>query len=104
MFILLVKLRIVLYFLSLYHFQPQTIVLEISIYLPSSFLPPSKVSSDSVNRTFTALVICEKGNEEGEGKGDSEAFPHLFNTALFIPEGLLGIIIIHPYMPTFLYL
>ncbi|XP_034560048.1 helicase SKI2W [Notolabrus celidotus] len=45
-----------------------------------------QVSSDSVNRTFTALIICEKGNEEGEGKNHT-AFPHLFNTALFIPEG-----------------
>uniref|UniRef100_A0A8P4JUQ1 SKI2 subunit of superkiller complex n=1 Tax=Dicentrarchus labrax TaxID=13489 RepID=A0A8P4JUQ1_DICLA len=47
-----------------------------------------QVSNDSVNRTFTALIICEKGNEEGEGKGNnSDAFPHLYNTALFIPEG-----------------
>ncbi|KAL7381380.1 hypothetical protein ABVT39_004938 [Epinephelus coioides] len=47
-----------------------------------------QVSNDSVNRTFTALVICEKGNEEGEGKeNNSNAFPHLYNTALFIPEG-----------------
>ncbi|XP_013856536.1 helicase SKI2W, partial [Austrofundulus limnaeus] len=27
-----------------------------------------QVSSDAVNRTFTALILCEKGNEEGEGK------------------------------------
>ncbi|XP_022602920.1 helicase SKI2W [Seriola dumerili] len=46
-----------------------------------------QVSSDSVNRTFTALIICEKGNEEGDGKGNNTAFPHLYNTALFIPEG-----------------
>ncbi|KAJ0003707.1 hypothetical protein NQD34_008805 [Periophthalmus magnuspinnatus] len=46
-----------------------------------------QVSNDSVNRTFTALIICEKGNEEGGGKNNSDAFPHLFNTALFIPEG-----------------
>ncbi|XP_037548858.1 helicase SKI2W [Nematolebias whitei] len=47
-----------------------------------------QVSSDAVNRTFTALVICEKGNEEGDGKGnDTAAFVHLQNTALFIPEG-----------------
>ncbi|XP_034016125.1 helicase SKI2W [Thalassophryne amazonica] len=47
-----------------------------------------QVSSDSVNRTFTALIICEKGNEEGDGKvTDHTAFPHLYNTALFIPEG-----------------
>ncbi|TNN59732.1 Helicase SKI2W [Liparis tanakae] len=45
------------------------------------------VSSVAVNRSFTALVLCEKGNEEGEGKGNNAAFPHLFNTALFIPEG-----------------
>ncbi|XP_029700666.1 superkiller complex protein 2 [Takifugu rubripes] len=46
-----------------------------------------QVSSDSVNRTFTALIICEKGNEEGKGEGKDDAFPHLFNTALFRPEG-----------------
>ncbi|XP_059206535.1 helicase SKI2W [Centropristis striata] len=48
-----------------------------------------QVSNDSVNRTFTALIICEKGNEEVEGKGNNnnDAFPHLYNTALFIPEG-----------------
>uniref|UniRef100_A0A8C7UAF1 SKI2 subunit of superkiller complex n=1 Tax=Oncorhynchus mykiss TaxID=8022 RepID=A0A8C7UAF1_ONCMY len=47
-----------------------------------------QVSSDSVNRTFTALVICEKGNEEGGGDSrNSSAFPHLYNTALFLPEG-----------------
>ncbi|XP_063755092.1 LOW QUALITY PROTEIN: helicase SKI2W [Eleginops maclovinus] len=46
-----------------------------------------QVSNDSVNRTFTALVICEKGNEESEGKGNNNSFPHLYNTALFIPEG-----------------
>ncbi|KAL0962488.1 hypothetical protein UPYG_G00340670 [Umbra pygmaea] len=47
-----------------------------------------QVSSDSVNRTFTALIICEKGNEEGGGEGQTaSSFPHLYNTALFIPEG-----------------
>ncbi|CAB1351333.1 unnamed protein product [Coregonus sp. 'balchen'] len=47
-----------------------------------------QVSSDSVNRTFTALIICEKGNEEGRGDSlNASAFPHLYNTALFIPEG-----------------
>uniref|UniRef100_A0A674CQ55 SKI2 subunit of superkiller complex n=1 Tax=Salmo trutta TaxID=8032 RepID=A0A674CQ55_SALTR len=47
-----------------------------------------QVSSDSVNRTFTALVICEKGNEEGGGDNpNASAFPHLYNTALFLPEG-----------------
>uniref|UniRef100_A0A3P9KIP9 SKI2 homolog, superkiller viralicidic activity 2-like n=1 Tax=Oryzias latipes TaxID=8090 RepID=A0A3P9KIP9_ORYLA len=45
-----------------------------------------QVSSDAVNRTFTALIICEKGNEEGKGEPDA-ASPHLYNTALFIPEG-----------------
>lgn len=49
-----------------------------------------QVSSDAVNRTFTALIICEKGNEEGKGEPDS-ASPHLYNTALFIPEGGLPI-------------
>uniref|UniRef100_A0A3B3VUC6 SKI2 subunit of superkiller complex n=1 Tax=Poecilia latipinna TaxID=48699 RepID=A0A3B3VUC6_9TELE len=47
-----------------------------------------QVSSDSVNRTFTALIICDKGNEEVAGKAeDSTSFQHLYNTALFIPEG-----------------
>ncbi|KAK9526640.1 hypothetical protein VZT92_015325 [Zoarces viviparus] len=47
-----------------------------------------QVSSAAVNRTFTALVICEKGNEEEEGNANNNnAFPHLYNTALFIPEG-----------------
>ncbi|XP_055750670.1 SKI2 subunit of superkiller complex protein-like isoform X1 [Salvelinus fontinalis] len=47
-----------------------------------------QVSSDSVNRTFTALIICEKGNEEGGGDSpNGSAFPHLYNTALFTPEG-----------------
>ncbi|KAM4630900.1 superkiller complex protein 2 [Polymixia lowei] len=47
-----------------------------------------QVSSDAVNRTFTALIICEKGNEEGGENGpDGIAFPHLYNTALFTPEG-----------------
>lgn len=32
--------------------------------------------------------MCDKGNEEGEGNGgDSRALPHLYNAALFIPEG-----------------
>lgn len=47
-----------------------------------------QVSSDAVNRSFTALILCEKGNEEGEGEGkDNAAFVHLHNTALFVPEG-----------------
>uniref|UniRef100_A0A3P9DMD9 SKI2 subunit of superkiller complex n=1 Tax=Maylandia zebra TaxID=106582 RepID=A0A3P9DMD9_9CICH len=45
-----------------------------------------QVSSASVNRTFTALIICEKGNEEGKDN-DNAALPHLHNTSLFIPEG-----------------
>uniref|UniRef100_A0AAX7TBC7 SKI2 homolog, superkiller viralicidic activity 2-like n=1 Tax=Astatotilapia calliptera TaxID=8154 RepID=A0AAX7TBC7_ASTCA len=45
-----------------------------------------QVSSASVNRTFTALIICEKGNEEGKDN-DNPALPHLHNTSLFIPEG-----------------
>ncbi|KAM9777114.1 helicase SKI2W [Syngnathus typhle] len=47
-----------------------------------------QVSSDAVNRTFTTLILCDKGNEEAEGNGgDGRAPPHLYNTALFIPEG-----------------
>nr|XP_046197759.1 helicase SKI2W-like [Oncorhynchus gorbuscha] len=47
-----------------------------------------QVSSDSVNRMFIALIICEKGNEEGKGDSpNGSAFPHLYNTALFTPEG-----------------
>uniref|UniRef100_A0A3Q2QHS0 SKI2 subunit of superkiller complex n=1 Tax=Fundulus heteroclitus TaxID=8078 RepID=A0A3Q2QHS0_FUNHE len=47
-----------------------------------------QVSNDAVNRTFTALIICEKGNEEGGPNGeDNGALPHLYNTALFVPEG-----------------
>lgn len=54
-------------------------------YLKSS---SSQVSTDSVNRTFTALIICEKGNEEAAGPGpENRAFTHLHNTSLFIPEG-----------------
>ncbi|MEQ2198034.1 hypothetical protein XENOCAPTIV_006663, partial [Xenoophorus captivus] len=46
------------------------------------------VSNDAVNRTFTALIICEKGNEEVDQKGeDSTALPHLYNTALNDPPG-----------------
>ncbi|KAJ7999933.1 hypothetical protein DPEC_G00199540 [Dallia pectoralis] len=46
-----------------------------------------QVSSDSVNRTFTALIICEKNNEEGGDSANASAFPHRYNTALFIPDG-----------------
>lgn len=47
-----------------------------------------QVSNDAVNRTFTTLVICEKGNEEpiGDANGN-RPHPHLHNTALFTPEG-----------------
>ncbi|KAI5087367.1 helicase SKI2W isoform X1 [Silurus meridionalis] len=47
-----------------------------------------QVSTDSVNRTFTALIICEKGNEEAaENVPNNRALTHLHNTSLFIPEG-----------------
>ncbi|XP_036411307.1 helicase SKI2W [Megalops cyprinoides] len=47
-----------------------------------------QVSSDSVNRTFTALILCEKGNEEmGAEPPKARPLPHLHSTALFIPEG-----------------
>ncbi|KAI4880050.1 hypothetical protein NFI96_019916 [Prochilodus magdalenae] len=47
-----------------------------------------QVSSDSVNRTFTALIICEKGNEEPSGTSQTNSgFKHLHKTSLFIPEG-----------------
>uniref|UniRef100_A0AAY4E978 Uncharacterized protein n=1 Tax=Denticeps clupeoides TaxID=299321 RepID=A0AAY4E978_9TELE len=47
-----------------------------------------QVSSDAVNRAFTSLVICEKGNEEmGGATQTSSATPHLYRTALFVPEG-----------------
>ncbi|KAK7124809.1 hypothetical protein R3I94_019012 [Phoxinus phoxinus] len=47
-----------------------------------------QVSSDAVNRTFTALIICEKGNEESAGHDQSnKALLPIYSTALFIPEG-----------------
>ncbi|CAL8365730.1 unnamed protein product [Arctogadus glacialis] len=46
-----------------------------------------QVSSDSVNRTFTALIICEKGNEEEEGSSSDRAPPPVHTSALFVPEG-----------------
>lgn len=47
-----------------------------------------QVSSDSVNRTFTALILCEKGNEElGAESQKANPLPHLYSTALFLPEG-----------------
>ncbi|KAJ8273783.1 hypothetical protein GJAV_G00105480 [Gymnothorax javanicus] len=47
-----------------------------------------QVSSESVNRTLTALLLCERGNEE-LGAESTKATPpaHLYSTALFIPEG-----------------
>lgn len=48
-----------------------------------------QVSTDAVNRTFTTLIICEKGNEEAAGPVQkNQLFTHLHNTSLFIPEGL----------------
>uniref|UniRef100_A0A665VK16 SKI2 homolog, superkiller viralicidic activity 2-like n=1 Tax=Echeneis naucrates TaxID=173247 RepID=A0A665VK16_ECHNA len=47
-----------------------------------------QVSSDAVNRTFTALIICEKGNEEVEEKGDSSTnFVNFFQKKIFFPLG-----------------
>ncbi|CAL8299284.1 unnamed protein product [Lota lota] len=46
-----------------------------------------QVSSDSVNRTFTALIICEKGNEEEESSSSGRALHPVYTSALFIPEG-----------------
>ncbi|XP_062865811.1 helicase SKI2W [Trichomycterus rosablanca] len=47
-----------------------------------------QVSTDSVNRTFTALIMCEKGNEELSGSAQPKrSLTHLHNSSLFIPEG-----------------
>uniref|UniRef100_A0A671QXI1 Helicase SKI2W-like n=1 Tax=Sinocyclocheilus anshuiensis TaxID=1608454 RepID=A0A671QXI1_9TELE len=47
-----------------------------------------QVSNDAVNRTFTALIICEKGNEEAAGDDlSNKAFHPIYSTTLFIPEG-----------------
>lgn len=46
-----------------------------------------QVSSDSVNRTFTVLIICEKGNEEEQGSPTDRALHSVYTSALFIPEG-----------------
>lgn len=47
-----------------------------------------QVSKESVSRTFTALVMCEKGREEGASeRPDINTSSHFYNTALFIPEG-----------------
>ncbi|PWS21728.1 hypothetical protein DKP78_22075, partial [Enterococcus faecium] len=47
-----------------------------------------QVSNDAVNRTFTTLIICEKGNEEPGGDNQTNSNQtHLYSTALFTPEG-----------------
>lgn len=46
-----------------------------------------QVSSDSVNRTFTALIICEKGNEEPTHNQSNKPTAHIYSSTLFIPEG-----------------
>ncbi|XP_052441008.1 helicase SKI2W-like isoform X2 [Carassius gibelio] len=47
-----------------------------------------QVSNDAVNRMFTALMICEKGNEEAAGDDQSnKAFHPIYSSSLFIPEG-----------------
>uniref|UniRef100_A0A672LG74 SKI2 homolog, superkiller viralicidic activity 2-like n=1 Tax=Sinocyclocheilus grahami TaxID=75366 RepID=A0A672LG74_SINGR len=46
-----------------------------------------QVSNDAVNRTFTALIICEKGNEEAASDDlSNKAFHPIYSTTLFIPE------------------
>ncbi|MFT7811344.1 helicase SKI2W [Arapaima gigas] len=51
-----------------------------------------QVSSDSTNRSFTALILCEKGKEEGgaEPQNSIATWQHLYNPALFIPDGPCG--------------
>ncbi|XP_056597770.1 helicase SKI2W isoform X1 [Triplophysa dalaica] len=46
-----------------------------------------QVSSDSVNRTFTTLIICEKGNEEPTDNQSYKSTAHIYSSTLFIPEG-----------------
>ncbi|KAJ8373170.1 hypothetical protein AAFF_G00270760 [Aldrovandia affinis] len=47
-----------------------------------------QVSCDSVNRSLTALILCEKGREDlGAEPQKASPLPHLYSTALFIPEG-----------------
>ncbi|XP_076864533.1 superkiller complex protein 2 [Brachyhypopomus gauderio] len=46
-----------------------------------------QVSSDAVNRTFTALIMCEKGKEETPGAQMGPSHTHLHSKRLFIPEG-----------------
>uniref|UniRef100_A0A8C1VX86 SKI2 homolog, superkiller viralicidic activity 2-like n=1 Tax=Cyprinus carpio TaxID=7962 RepID=A0A8C1VX86_CYPCA len=69
------------------HSLPQSpLFVFLSLSLPSHLLP--QVSNDAVNRTFTALIICEKGNEEAAGDDQSnKAFHPIYSTSLFIPEG-----------------
>lgn len=45
------------------------------------------MSSDAVNRTFTALIICEKGNESAGDDQSNKVLLPIYSTALFIPEG-----------------
>ncbi|TRZ01366.1 hypothetical protein DNTS_033253, partial [Danionella cerebrum] len=46
-----------------------------------------QVSSDAVNRTFTVLIICEKGNEEAANDERTHKAIHpVYSTKLFIPE------------------
>ncbi|XP_072561944.1 superkiller complex protein 2 isoform X1 [Paramormyrops kingsleyae] len=49
-----------------------------------------QVSSDSVNRTFTTLIMCDKGREEVGAEpqnGVTVPLQHLYNPVLFIPDG-----------------
>uniref|UniRef100_A0A8C9TTE0 SKI2 subunit of superkiller complex n=1 Tax=Scleropages formosus TaxID=113540 RepID=A0A8C9TTE0_SCLFO len=51
-----------------------------------------QVSNDSTNRSFTALILCEKGKEEGGAEPQSSiaTLQHLYNPAVFIPDGPCG--------------
>ncbi|XP_051949241.1 helicase SKI2W [Xyrauchen texanus] len=46
-----------------------------------------QVSNDAVNRMFTALIICEKGNEELGADRSNKYLPPIYSATLFIPEG-----------------
>ncbi|XP_051526460.1 helicase SKI2W-like [Myxocyprinus asiaticus] len=46
-----------------------------------------QVSNDAVNRMFTALIICEKGNEELGADRSNKTLPPVYSATLFIPEG-----------------
>uniref|UniRef100_A0A4W4F3Q7 SKI2 homolog, superkiller viralicidic activity 2-like n=1 Tax=Electrophorus electricus TaxID=8005 RepID=A0A4W4F3Q7_ELEEL len=47
-----------------------------------------QVSSDAVNRVFTVLIMCEKGNEETKCAPEAgRGYTHLHSNRLFIPEG-----------------